>query len=752
MTPTERILAALADRNCDPKKSGNGWKARCPAHKDRTPSLSISEGDDGRVLLHCYVGCSLNSICGAVEMKPADLFPSTVSTSTQPRESGKKRQYRRQDNGKPAGKNFSTARDAVAALDGMMAKEKGRRVGQWTYHDAQGDPVAVIARYDLPTPKGVKQEKSYRPVARCGDQWAIGGMPEPRPLYCLPDLSGADRVFITEGEKAADAARAIGLTATTSAHGSQSADKADWSPLAGKECVILPDHDEPGGKYADAVTAILAKLTPPAVVKVVDLPDLPEHGDIVDWIDAHGDAAEPDELRQQVEALADRAEAIQPDRPESSTEGEAQDTMADDDQKDSWPDALADEAFHGLAGEIVRTIEPHSEADPVAILIQVLIAFGNLIGRSAFFRAEADRHYGNLFSTLVGVTSKGRKGTSWGQVRRLVALVALDWCKGNIASGLSSGEGLIWGVRDPIKRMEPIREGNKRTGKILEYQEIIADEGIDDKRLLILESEFASVLQVCSREKNTLSAIIRQAWDTGNLRTMTKNSPACATDSHVSIVGHVTRDELRRLITATDMANGLANRFLWICVRRSKQLPEGGNLRDEALMPLAGRLQRAVQIADGIGEMRRDDAARTIWRKVYGVLSSGKSGLLGAATSRAEAQVMRLAMLYALLEESRVIKADHLTAALAVWQYAEQSAKYIFGSALGDPVADEILRALQGLHPAGMTRTEIRDLFHKHRKASEIGASLELLDESGLARSEKATTGGRSAETWFAIM
>ncbi len=101
----------------------------------------------------------------------------------------------------------------------------------WTYRDAQGDPVALIARYDLPTPEGEKQEKTFRPVRRCGDRWTIGGMPEPRPLYCLPDLPSADRVFITEGEKAADAARAIGLTATTSAHGSQSPDKTDWTPL-----------------------------------------------------------------------------------------------------------------------------------------------------------------------------------------------------------------------------------------------------------------------------------------------------------------------------------------------------------------------------------------------------------------------------------------------------------------------------------------------------------------------------------------
>lgn len=376
-------------------------------------------------------------------------------------------------------------------------------------------------------------------------------------------------------------------------------------------------------------------------------------------------------------------------------EPDAAELHSDDNGKDPWPDPMADEAFYGLAGEIVRTIEPHSEADPVALLSQTLSAFGSLAGRSAYFRAEADRHYCNLFATLVGITAKGRKGSSWGQVRRLVASVAREWCDAKVAGGLSSGEGLIWAVRDPVSKRQPIYEGKGKDKRIVRYEDVIADAGESDKRLLVLESEFASVLQVASRDKNTLSAILRQAWDTGRLRTLTKNSPAQATDAHISIIGHITRDELRRLITATDMANGLANRFLWLCVRRSKALPEGGNLQERDLTGLADRLASALAFARDAGELRRDERARTIWREVYPTLSAGKSGLLGAATSRAEAQVMRLALVYALLDESPMIRAEHLTAGLALWNYAEQSAKYIFGSKLGDPVADDVLYALR---------------------------------------------------------
>ena len=136
-----------------------------------------------------------------------------------------------------------------------------------------------------------------------------GGIPEPRPLYRLPDLANAEKIFITEGEKAADAAFEVGLVATTSAHGSKSADKTDWSPLAGKQCVILPDNDEPGSKYADAVASFLTNLTPPTAVKIVDLPDLPAHGDIFDWLESR-DTHDPNELRTTIEALADETKEI----------------------------------------------------------------------------------------------------------------------------------------------------------------------------------------------------------------------------------------------------------------------------------------------------------------------------------------------------------------------------------------------------------------------------------------------------------
>jgi hypothetical protein len=312
---------------------------------------------------------------------------------------------------------------------------------------------------------------------------------------------------------------------------------------------------------------------------------------------------------------------------------------ADDDSTDltslcscavDYPTPPDDAAYYGLAGDIVRRIEPHTEADPVALLVQLLVAFGNVTGRGAHAIADASWHFTNLIAVLVGETSKGRKGTAWAHVRRLFAFVDEGWLK-CIANGLSSGEGLIWAVRDPIEEKKPIKEKGRHTG---EYETVVVDHGVLDKRLLFFEGEFANVLKVMSREGNTISPVIRSAWDSGNLRTLTKNSPARATDAHISGIGHITREELRRLLTETESANGFGNRILWPAVRRSKCLPEGGE--PVPVADLVQRLQEVVEFAKDAGELKRSKAAQALWAQLYPELSEGKPGLLGAITARAE--------------------------------------------------------------------------------------------------------------------
>ena len=549
--------------------------------------------------------------------------------------------------------------------------------------------------------------------------------------FTIGGLSSADTLLLCEGfATGASLHEATGLPVVVAFSA------GNLTPVAEqlrRQCptvtlVVCGDHDLSGtGQRAarEAADAVSSRVVLPETVGM-------------DFNDIHMQRG-LDAVTQVIEA------AIRREETKTMTTATA-DTREADVHADPWPQ-LDEAALRGVIGDLVRAIEPHSEADVVALLMQGLIAFGSTLNRSAYFSAEADRHHMNLNAVLVGETAKGRKGTSWGHIRRVFGAVDPDWAGTRVLNGLSSGEGLIWAVRDEITKDEPVRERGKPTG---EYQTVVVDRGITDKRLLVLESEFASTLRVMGRDGNTLSALIRQAWDSGDLRTMTKNCPAQATGAHIAIVGHITKDELCRLIESTEASNGFCNRFLWLCVRRSKALPEGGHFDEAAMAPIIQRLHKAVHFGRGAGELTRDKGARASWQAVYPELSEGKPGLLGAVISRAEAQVMRLASLYALQDMSYVVTQDHLTAALAVWEYCEASARYIFGQRLGDPIADDLLNALRK-HRDGLTRTDIRDWFGRNRKAHEIDRGLALLAKQGLASMEELPSGGRPIERWFSV-
>jgi hypothetical protein len=380
-----------------------------------------------------------------------------------------------------------------------------------------------------------------------------------------------------------------------------------------------------------------------------------------------------------------------------------------------YPSPLATEACRGVFGDLVARLEPHTETDPIAVLIQAMVAFGNIVGRHAYFVADGTRHYTNVFAVLVAASSKGRKGTAWSHVRNCFTAIDPVW---RIVSGLSSGEGLIWHVRDAHYVEREVQRQGRATG---EREVVLDDAGITDKRLLVAEPEFARVLRVGEREGATLSPVLREAWDSGNLASLTKNCPAKATDAHISVVGHITAEELRRCLTATEVGNGFGNRFLWVCANRSKYLPDGGDPDMAALDALTSDFQLAIDQARQRGDLRRDAAASARWRSVYHDLSEGRPGLLGSMTGRAEAQVMRLACIYALADAARSIEVEHLDAALALWRYCFDSARFIFGDSLGNPVADDLVLALRAAGAVGLTRSEMsRDVFGRNRSAREI--------------------------------
>ena len=400
------------------------------------------------------------------------------------------------------------------------------------------------------------------------------------------------------------------------------------------------------------------------------------------------------------------------------------------------------EAYHGLAGEIVSAISPYSESDPAAILVNVLTAFGSVVGNGPHFLVEKSEHHLNLFAVQVGRSAKGRKGTAWSTPKFMFQAIDSDWGAKRVKSGLSTGEGLVYAVRDARHEKKPIRE----KGRVVDYETVLVDEGEADKRLLCVEEEFSQCLKVMLREGNILSPTLRDAWDGKKLAPMTKNSPIEVTGAHVSIIAHITKDELLRYFTSTEQTNGFGNRFMWFFVKRSKEIPTPTGCPDEALNPLIAKLDDSVTFARTVTAISLDDEAEAIWRSVYHDLSTEQDGLVGALLARSEPQVMRLASIYALLDLSGKVRSSHLEAALALWAYVEQSCRFIFGELKGDPGFD---RALEALKQAGsLTTTAIHNLFGRHSDKGEIDRVVrELLKVEGVTSEIVEETGGRPALT-----
>ena len=394
---------------------------------------------------------------------------------------------------------------------------------------------------------------------------------------------------------------------------------------------------------------------------------------------------------------------------------------------------LTSPAFYGLAGEVVKQLLPHTEADEAALLSQILVCFGNAINRTAYFTAEASKHHTNLYVLIVGVSGKGRKGSSLNQIKQIFEFdELLDWKKKSFAKGLSSGEGLIDRVKD-IVRMD------------------VGDIQIDDnhdKRLICVETEFGNVLQVMKRIGNTLSVVLRDAWDGNKLSTLTKNSPLTATNPHISTIGHITFAELKTSINPVDIKNGLGNRFIFFCSDRSKELPEGFKLDLIKLAGLQDQIRDAHKFVQSLGEKEIffTEDAKVYWNKIYSSLSNHKSGIHGDLCGRAEAQVRRIALILSLMNKEQEVSIGALAAALAIWQYSSDSVKYIWGESFGNPILDRILAILENFSEDGRSRSDLIKDCHKNYA---IGPQLDYLEEVGLILKTKKQGSGNKPITFY---
>jgi Bifunctional DNA primase/polymerase, N-terminal/Protein of unknown function (DUF3987)/Primase C terminal 1 (PriCT-1) len=418
---------------------------------------------------------------------------------------------------------------------------------------------------------------------------------------------------------------------------------------------------------------------------------------------------------------------------------------ASHDDPNDWPTLHAD-AFCGLAGAIVKAIAPETEADPAAILLTLLTAFGNAVGNSPHYAMMDGTHHANLFTALVGDTASG-KGRAWSIIHRLMAQADPEWEAESIAYGLSSGEGLVERVKDD--------SSDDDTADAFTIPSV--------KRLLCVEMEFARVITAMRREGNTLSPLLRSAWDSQTLEVLTRGkSKLLASNAHISVIAHITPEELAKLLSGSvEVCNGFSNRFLWACVKRSKSLPDGGDAT--VINPFVAPLSRALAMARSVGIVKRAEDAKALWHDMYDELTEAKPGAFGMTTSRGHAQSLRLSVLFDLLDVSDTITSEHLRAAVAVWKFCEASARRIFGgqqergqvmvgqSQATVPLALH-LRLLDAIAKSpGVSRRGLHEATGNRVKGEDMEAALAILEAQRLAHRVLCQTngGGRPAECWW---
>jgi hypothetical protein len=264
------------------------------------------------------------------------------------------------------------------------------------------------------------------------------------------------------------------------------------------------------------------------------------------------------------------------------------------------------------------------------------------------------------------------------------------------------------------------------------------------------------------RQDSILPTVLRQAWDKDEISAPAKNSPARSTGAHVSVVAGTSKEELLAQCEAADADSGTLNRFAFACCRRSKLLPQGGHFlkltRSDRWKDLQARFNDNTRIESAAIQMERDTEAMEDWglneapdRGMYKSLSETRTGLWGSVTARAAQQVIRIALITAVINGSRAIRREHQDAAFEIWRYCDESSRHIFGDKLDDPTATEIMNSLRSIVPAGLTRTQIHRIWGSHKDRSDIDRALLWLAKTGIARCEKVDTGGRPLETWYAI-
>lgn len=389
--------------------------------------------------------------------------------------------------------------------------------------------------------------------------------------------------------------------------------------------------------------------------------------------------------------------------------------------------------FHGLLGEVVGVADPHTEGDRVGVLVALMAGAGVIMGQRPHVMIGNTRHPLLVWPLLFGLTGSGRKGEAYAAAAQFLRLASPSFGELSV-TGLSSGEGLIERIKDPV---DPSDDDRRRR---VEWP------GTEDKRLLVTEPEFASVMARAKREGNTLAGVLREAWEGGRLGVLTK-SHVRASSSHVAVVGHITPKEFRLRLAESDLAGGTYNRFLPVYVERSKRLPEPDPVPEAALSTASKRLAIAIANGSTVSRIRLGRPAAAIWSdRLYDEFTGDDEDTAWSEFARRAAPYcLRIAGLHAALDARNEISRPDLEAAAALVRYSVDSARYVLARATGNPRLDRIARAIDESPNRYLTRTEVSTLFGRNVRVEVLDELLAQLVDTGDFHRIEVPTRGRPA-------
>ena len=385
---------------------------------------------------------------------------------------------------------------------------------------------------------------------------------------------------------------------------------------------------------------------------------------------------------------------------------------------ENLPDLL-DEAYYGPIGEAVRAIAPYTEADPAAIMATLIAYCGALVGPEPWCEMSGIKTNAAIFVLLVGETAKGRKGTSHHAAKALLG--QLDKVR-NLA-GLGSGEGIVTEL---------------------------AAEDADNRHVMIVEEEFARLLSSAGRSGNTLSPTIRQMWDGEDLARTVTSGTVVAKDYHVSLIAHVTPSEQRSTMNQADKSNGFINRFMLVATHTTQMVTWDDQGQEDhpfrRALASAALADRASKVAER-GRVHFASDAFPAWVKLR---EDGDIDTSRELLARLDAHMMRIALIYALIDNSEVITREHMIAAYAFTCYVRDTTNLTYPATDGDQLVLRIGQIIEKAGAEGITRTDLGKSCSNHIAADDRDRACAELIDVGLITEVREAGAGRTSVRYLA--